>query len=330
LISIDNSLPLYLPNRMILGRIGSVPLLLASLSCFRSTGTTAMTVSKTPPVSGALSRLVFGKDDALFGWIEEQQEGRDFGKVLDAGTGLHSIRWLATLELKGMVSVDAITADRTMQKNVQQEVDALGVSHLSRVLIGNWFPDSITEPDQNPLLQDISSDYDVILADYLIGAMDGFSPYKQDQMISQLVGLLKPGGRLYVVGLQPIPDKTPGNDAANVICRVRQARDACILLAGHRCYREYPVDWVQRQVEDHPDLELLPSRQFPILYRHETICKQIQVGRSKFKLFRPELVSSMGALLDDLEKQSFEATSKAPNGKIQLGFDYVVTAEKRF
>jgi hypothetical protein len=38
----------------------------------------------------------------------------------------------------------------------------------------------------------------------------------------------------------------------------------------------------------------------------------------------------MGALLDDLEKQSFEATSKAPNGKIQLGFDYVVTAEKRF
>lgn len=25
-----------------------------------------------------------------------------------------------------------------------------------------------------------------------------------------------------------------------IICKVRKIRDACILLAGHRCYREYP------------------------------------------------------------------------------------------
>jgi hypothetical protein len=25
-------------------------------------------------------------------------------------------------------------------------------------------------------------------------------------------------------------------------------QDACILLAGHRCYREYPMEWIQQQI----------------------------------------------------------------------------------
>ena len=159
--------------------------------------------------------------------------------------------------------------------------------------------------------------------------MDGFSPYKQDQIIGLLLRLLKPGGRLYIVGLQPLPDSV-SDPAANVICRVRQVRDACILLAGHRCYREYPVDWVESQVRNHQEeLKLLETKRFPILYRHATICKQIQVGRSKLRLMTPDLAKSMGALLDDLEQQSLQATSRASSGKIQLGFDYVVSVEKR-
>ena len=279
--------------------------------------------------SNAKSRLVYGNDDSLFGSIEEQQGKKPFGHILDAGTGMHSLRWIATLGEKGMTAFTAVTADQTMQKNVQSEADALEVSHLGNVIIGNWFGDNPlderlaaeTTGNQEPLL------FDTILADYLIGAMDGFSPYQQDLMIPKLAKLLKPGGRLYVVGLEPIPDTAPGD--ANIMCKVRQVRDACILLAGHRCYREYPVEWVERQIQTHDNsLQLINTSTFPILYRHETIVNQIKVARSKFRYFpTPELADKMRIVLDDLEAQSLQAT--AERGRIRLGFDYVVTAEKK-
>jgi SAM-dependent methyltransferase len=271
------------------------------------------------PSSANNSRLVYGKDDALFGLIEEQQ-GNDqpFGNILDAGTGMHSLRWIATLGgEKGMTGFTAITADQTMQRNVRQEADALEVSHLGNVVIGNWFGHAPLE---------FGEVFDTVLADYLIGAMDGFSPYQQDLMIPKLVKCLKPGGKLYIVGLEPLPDKAEG--AANIVCKVRQVRDACILLAGHRCYREYPVEWIERQIRAIPDLELVSTTNFPILYKHRTIVSQINVGRSKFPYFpTPEMADEMKKVMDDLEKQSFEASEK--QGTFRLGFYYVIVAQKK-
>jgi hypothetical protein len=267
--------------------------------------------------SSAKDRLVLGKDDALFGAIEKQQGDRPFGNVLDAGTGMHSLRWIATLGQLGMSKFTAITADKQMQRNVQNEADALGVSEFGAIVIGNWFSDT------SPLR--IDEQYDTILADYLIGAMDGFSPYQQDLMISKLATYLRPGGRLYIVGLQPIPDSAEGD--ADIICRVRRIRDACILLAGHRCYREYPVEWIHRQIEGNPQLKLLNTTKFPILYRHQTILNQLSVGRSKFQYFpSPELGEEMKKVLDDLEHQSLEISQRAE--RIRLGFDYVITAKR--
>lgn len=260
-------------------------------------------------------KFVYGKDDVLFGCIENQQADTPFGDILDAGTGTHSLRWIATLgETKGMTSYTAITADATMQRNVQKEAEHLGVLEGNHVVIGNWFGE----------LDLPQAQYDTILADYLIGAMDGFSPYRQDEMIPKLMNLLKPGGKLYIVGLEPIPDAAEG--PANVICKVRQVRDACILLAGNRCYREYPGDWIKRQILSTPNLKLNEMHTFPILYRYNTILRQINVGRSKFPLFpTAALRSSMKEVLDDLEQKALDATS---NGPVKLGFDYVISAEK--
>lgn len=295
--------------------------------------------------------LVYGMHDALFGHIEKMQGTKPFGSFLDAGTGVHSLRWIATLanddvdnpRLKNSISTTmtdftAVTADESMRRNVQREVDQLGMTHLGNVVIGNWFP---PDGDDSQSLASIDKDedgnlkkYDTILADYLIGAMDGFSPYTQDQMIEKLAKRLKPGGRLYIVGLQPIPDSYGAPDSPqNIICEVRKARDACILLAGDRCYREYPLDWVKRQVsltKSSPDasLKLLNSRKFPILYRHNTIVKQINVGRRKLSRFPTKaLADQMKVVLDDLERRSFDATEKV-NRRIELGFDYVVTVER--
>jgi len=269
--------------------------------------------STCPP--DAVSRLVYGKNDALFGAIEKQQGDKPFGSFLDAGTGLHSLRWMATLvdlpENRAMTSFTAVTADEIMRRNVQDEANALGMAHRGKVLIGNWFH------PHTPL--QLEERYDTILADYLIGAMAGFSDYRQEEMLSKLAALLKPGGKLFLVGLNPIPDRVEGD--ANVICKVRRVRDACILLAGHRPYREYPVEWVHRQFQSTtPAMRLLRTSKFPILYRHATIVKQINVARSKFRFFSsPELAESMRKVLDDLEVESLEATQRSPNGRLQLG-----------
>ncbi|VEU40232.1 unnamed protein product [Pseudo-nitzschia multistriata] len=310
----------------------------------------------------AKERLVYGSGDSLFGHIEKLQGTRPFGSFLDAGTGLHSLRWIATLGgeydedgEKNMTDFTAVTADETMRRNVQREADELGISHLGRVVIGNWFPPD--NDDRQSLLSidnEIDSGetaaaaegratklYDTILADYLIGAMAGFPPghFSQDQMIEKLARRLKPGGRLYIVGLQPIPDvydaKNPGAPQ-NIICKVRQVRDACILLAGDRCYREYPKDWIERQVDRlaagtaAPRLKHIDSKEFPILYRHTTIVKQINVARHKLPRFPSRaLANEMKKTLDDLEQQSYAATEKIQRGRrIELGFDYVVTAER--
>ena len=288
------------------------------------------------------SRFVYGSNDALFGSIEERQGTRPFGRVLDAGTGVHSLRWLATLrsERHGMTHCTAVTADVGMQTSCQREVDAMGMMDHFHIIRGNWFPNPL-DPDET-FLPDLDVDggqlFDTILADYLVGAMDGFSPYAQDLMIPKLCRYLKPGGRLYLVGLQPLPDSVPGDPDATLICRVRQVRDACILLAGHRCYREYPLSWIQRKVDaatnvgsgDSHRLVLLHSSQFPILYTTATVGKQINVGRSKIPIIRrtnPILADGLGIELQNLEQKVRTACNKRPNGKIELGFDYVVTAE---
>jgi hypothetical protein len=174
--------------------------------------------------------------------------------------------------------------------------------------------------------------YDTILADYLVGAMDGFSPYFQDMIFPRLNQHLKPGGRLYVTGLNPIPHDqiTCGNNAAaDIICKVTRVRDACILLAGHRCYREYPIEWIERHLEKVPGLKVVESHRFPIMYSHGAIVRQLNVARSKLSLFpSKELAKEMGEVIDDLERQSKEATVRSPNGRIRFGFDYVVIAEK--
>ena len=316
--------------------------------------------------------------DALFGYIEECQVKSSptttttnacFGNFLDAGTGSHSLRWIASIihrdrllakkasngtsspvssssassaPLVSLKSFTAITADETMRRRVSEEANELGIDSTN-IIIGNWNEgvkvtnngdvefissnDDTTNVDNNNKTALLEGQlFDTILADYLVGAIDGFSPYYQDQIFHRLVHHLAPGGRMYIIGLQPIPDRVPGD--ANIFCKITKIRDACILLANHRCYREYPLDWIERHVT-RAGMRVVESRTYPIRYTHETMLRQINVGRSKLKLFpSTSMATEMGKVLDGLERESLEVTKKQPDGRITLGYDYVVVAEK--
>ena len=76
-------------------------------------------------------------------------------------------------------------------------------------------------------------------------------------------------------------------------------------------------------------LKVVESRTYPIRYDHATMVRQINVGRSKFKLFPSKgLAKEMGGVLDELEKEALEVTKRAEGGRITLGFDYVIVAER--
>ena len=100
-----------------------------------------------------------------------------------------------------------------------------------------------------------------------------------------------------------------------MFCRITKVRDACILLAGHRCYREYPMDWIVRHLAL-AGLDVAETRTYPIRYDQGTMVRQINVGRSKLKFFQSKgMAREMGHVLDGLEK-------------VTLVFDYAVVTEK--
>ena len=169
--------------------------------------------------------------------------------------------------------------------------------------------------------------YDTILADYLIGAVDGFSPFQQDVIVAKLAQHLNPDGRLYVIGMNPIPDHaTP---PADVVTEVRRVRDSCILLAGHRPYREFPLDWMNRHL-DRANFEVVNTKSFTILHSEESILRQLRVGQSKLPLFpNDELRRGMEAYGLELTERVKTAVRGTATGRIPLSYDYVIAAKPK-
>ena len=130
--------------------------------------------------------------------------------------------------------------------------------------------------------------YDSILADYLIGAVDGFTPFHQHTILPRLARHMARGSRMFVLGMEPYPDvaSTPGGE---LVIRVAALRDACILLAGQRPYREYPLEWI----EDHLRLANLTVREstvFPVVYGARKLVSQLQVCEYKLQLMSKSAV----------------------------------------
>jgi hypothetical protein len=164
--------------------------------------------------------------DILFTTVERFNSPRPWGRFLDSGTGVHSLKWIQNLSTSGWT---AITADNQMKAQIVRDAQ-LNMRPTDQLLVGNWMDEAFTKN---------LGKFDTILADYLIGAVDGFSPYQQDVILDKLKDHLNPNGRLFIIGMNPIPDHAPY--PAEIVTEVRRARDAAILLAGHRPYRCCPT-----------------------------------------------------------------------------------------
>ncbi len=249
------------------------------------------------------------KDDALFDAIERFHGDRPWGRVLDAGTGEHSLGWLLSQPHAGVTAITgAPSREEAMKATFAKQLTA-----QDRVLTGNW-----TDPT---LLHGES--FDVVLADYLLGAMDGFAPYFQDQLFGRLAPLVR--GRLYVVGLEPIPYRAD-TEGGRIIVEINRLRDACILLANHRCYREYPREWVVRNLEGH-GYTVEEVETIGIVYKQRYVDGQLDVCRRKLPYIKDKRLSAeLSRHIEQLRARAHHHLEV--HGDIPFGSDTVIAASR--
>lgn len=246
---------------------------------------------------------------SLYDTITALQGPQPWGAVLDAGTGPGSMRWLLARPTERWT---AITASPAMAEKVGhlaggQQRDS------DRIVVGNWMDDRLLEGET----------YDTVLADYLIGAVDGFAPYWQDRLFDRLRPLV--GRRLYVVGLEPYVPFIPEDEAGRMVCDIGRLRDACLLLSGDRPYREYPMDWVMRQLK-RVGLRIVDVHRIGIRYGERFINSQLDMCAQALEHL-PDRALAI-ALHERVATLRAEALSLSERlGGLRHGHDYIVVAE---
>ena len=262
--------------------------------------------------------------DPLFRRIEDVHNdlNKPYGRVLDAGTGGHSLKWLATLPDDAVDCITAVTADATSGegKGASDKKQLLKTQRGDALVEGSWCSNRAPA----------GANYDTVLCDYLIGSMDGFTPFMQDTVLGELKARCAPGALLHVVGLTPIYAQL-GSEAykklgagEKIVVDTARLRDACILLAAHRPYREFPAAWIMRQLERSGFEVLTPWKSYGVVWKHATIKRQLDVARRKLPHFAdPSVATAMRVQIDALD-----ASAEALLGDrgVTYGADYVISA----
>ena len=202
------------------------------------------------------------KPSILYRHIASLQEEQPWGAMLDAGTGLNSIRWMAQLPTDRWTAVTGSVSEAERVKSVVASVQRPS----DKIVLGNWADPELLEGEV----------FDTVLADYLMGAIEGFSPYFQPYLFGRLRPLTRK--MLYVTGLEPyVPAARPDSRGSQIIWELGRLRDACVLLAGDMPYREYPAAWVVDQVQ-RAGFETLSVKHFKIGYKATFVNAQIDVS----------------------------------------------------
>jgi len=248
--------------------------------------------------------------DSLFSLIARIHGQQDWGSVLDAGTGDHSLQWITSLSTTDWT---AITGSPSRAQGLSKRFEEV-MRPNDAVLCGNW---------QDPMLLQ-GTKFDTVICDYLIGAIAGFAPYFQTEFFHRIQPHV--GKRIYVVGLEPYPQSadTPGGQH---ILEIARLRDACILLAGHRCYREYPMNWCIKELE-RAGFIVDAAEHMGIRYGPRFINGQLDVCMRKLPHFNNRaLAEQMSKAIAELRQRAL-ALKETSRG-IQFGQDYVIAARTK-
>ena len=250
------------------------------------------------------------KHPRLLRYIQELQGNHPWGSLLDAGTGVQSLRWVAEL---GTEKWTAISASPRHATRVSEAIKPARRPN-DKIVVGNWV-------DPNLLKDEI---YDTVMADYLLGAIEGFAPYYQAYLFKRLRPLT--GRRLYVKGLEPyVPIARPEDRAGRILWEIGRFRDACVLHGNDIPYREYPAGWVVDNLRM-SGFEVLSIKHFDIRYKKLFINAQIDVCAPIIeKLEDSDLAAALKARGETLRAEALDIIET--DGTLCAGRNYVIEAK---
>lgn len=244
----------------------------------------------------------------LFRFIAQAHGPAPWGEVLDAGTGVNSAGWLTSLPTEGLTLVTAAPAHA---EQVRRRVPGLRAG--DRLLVGNWADPSFLA----------RGSFDTVLADYLVGAVEGFAPYFQEALVERLARVTR--RRLYLIGVDPYVTGPPATPAGRLLWRIGRYRDAALLLAGEQPYREYPGEWIAGQLA-RVGFRVLAARRFPIRYKAGFVNSQIDMAQMRLPaLANPALAAALLAEGEELRRRALAHIEA--EGALAHGSDYVIAAE---
>ena len=237
-------------------------------------------------------------------------QGQDaFGSVLDAGTGPRSIGWLLAQECE---SWTAVTGDPRMRDTVESLIGE-GKRSVDRLILGNWSDPGLLAGER----------FDTVIADHLLGAIEGFAPYFQTSLFPRLRTLT--GKRLYVTGMQPYLIDRPTTEAGSLIWQIGRHRDACLLLLGKNPFREFPLDWVLAELK-RSGFKPFATRKIEVGYREPFVNGQIDLVKTGLERLKDEVLGQ--ALIARGEALRTRALAYLDRrGSLQNGFSYVIAAD---
>lgn len=245
----------------------------------------------------------------LFAYVETLQGGTHWGAFLDAGTGTHSIGWVLSLATERWTAVSGAPSHAAQVR--RRAADAMRPA--DRILVGNWADPGFLAGER----------FDTVLADYLLGAVEGFAPYFQAGLFARLRALTR--RRLYLIGLEPYVTASPADEAGRLVREIGRFRDSCLLLAGETPYREYPLDRVLSRLR-RAGFAPVEGRLFPIRYKARFVNSQIDMCASRLRrLPDRRLAASLGAHGEALRERALAHAER--EGGLRHGFDYVVAAD---
>ncbi len=246
---------------------------------------------------------------ALFRHIEALQGRRPWGAMLDAGTGTNSIGWVTSIETERWIAVSGAVAHAAQVRDVAEPVRR----PQDRIIVGNWADPTLLAGER----------FDTVLADYLIGAIEGFAPYFQERMFARLHGVT--AGRLYLVGLEPYVSYDPGTEAGRIIWEIGRYRDACLLLSAERPYREFPLEWVVERMEA-SGWRVIDVERFPIRYGARFVNSQIDMCLRRLETMPDRvLAAALQAQGEGIRERALLADARLDG--LHHGFDYTIAAE---
>ena len=190
---------------------------------------------------------------------------RRWGRTLDAGTGVDSMSWLCAQPTESIV---AATAADWMVEQMEKELQppcrpVKDEGDPNTLLFGNWFKG---DKDQPPLKQHpaytAADGFDTVVADYLLGALEHYAAFNEEQLLDMLIGKMNADGLLLFCGRTPFPYAGPEktkeiyNEAKQLVLETERVRDAAMLLAHQRPYRGPSLLSLPHRLLS-PELELL-------------------------------------------------------------------------